>query len=253
MLPNFSREARLWFRAGRAIAESCVHVQGDEKGQRVPWNHTACGWVLAGLIFLELSRGIRQECLPSRHICRCIEGHEFLKVRPPGRDLSCPLSTSPEANTLSWAPQPAMPTTHGQCLCGRPEPSFRAWAYISSCFLPPGPHTLTVVSKHNCAYRPGTPWNLRVTMALPSISVPLRLLRASLPQHHPFPGPRPLIVLCPLPGVPCPTPDNSVLPCVGLRTGEASEVQQTWFDHCSWAGQLCRESYFFSLSLFPQL
>lgn len=33
-------------------------------------------------------------------------------------------------------------------------------------------------------------------------SVPFRLLRASSSQPRPFPAPRPLIVLCPLPGMP---------------------------------------------------
>lgn len=51
--------------------------------------------------------------------------------------------------------------------------------------------------------QPGTLWNPRVATAVPSILLSsLQAAEGLFIRPHPFPAPRPLIVLCPLPGMP---------------------------------------------------
>lgn len=164
----------------------------------------------------------------------CAEVPELLRVRAPGKDPAHPLGTSPERQMSP----PGLPVLgcsagHACCpwtmpLCGRPEPSASAWvtSAAASCLSAPA---LTGVSKHDCASigmaHHGTHGSPRPCPQC--TQPPLRFPRASLSWPHSSPAPRPLIVLCPLPGVPCPPPGNSALPCVGNRAGKASGVQHT--------------------------
>lgn len=152
----------------------------------------------------------------ARAFAMCAKCTKHLKMRCSGSQGGLPVGILP----VPWAhlqrgecPLLGSPAGYACCpwtmpLCGRAEPGARAWACVSSCFLPLGPDRLAGVNTHTYSLLAWRTLEPRASRALSSVSlsVPIRLLRGFLSHPHLFPAPRALLVLCPISGMPCSLP-----------------------------------------------